>query len=207
MKQVPNQHIDEKRLEAYAMNSLDGDEAASVEEHLLFCETCQDQLETIDRYSAAMRTAAKRVRKEEQEAAARPRVLDWLRDLFQTPIPVWAGAIAMVLIVLAVGVQLHQKPGAPVNVELQANRGASTGTAPAGHALNLQLDNHGITQFAEYRVEIVNSNGGHVWTGTGTWSENAIRATVAKSFRPGIYYVRLLHEGEEPVREYQLVVQ
>ena len=205
MTDETSQHVVEAQLEAYVANSLPEAEVANIEEHLLFCESCQDQVESLERYNRAMRSAALRVTKEEQEAAVEKRDRwAWLR----TPFPVWAGAMAVLLLVVGIGVQQRDaRPGPAVDVELQANRGPSLGTAPAGHALNLRLDNRGIEQAATYRVEIVDSQGKQLWTGTGTWQENEVRTTVSRAFQVGTYYVRLLKQGEEPVREYQLVVQ
>ena len=207
MERDTSKHVEEERLEAYAMHLVAGDELASVEEHLLFCETCQDQLQAVEGYVQAMRSAAMRVIQEEIEAPAVPGAWDRLRALFHGPLPVWCGLVAMAALFPIVTSQLHQRPGAPVNVELQAVRGESTGTAPSGHALRLRLDNHGVRELPAWRIEIVDSVGSRIWTGAGTWSNSAVTAIVPKSFTPGTYYVRLLKEKEDPVREYQLVVQ
>jgi hypothetical protein len=208
MEKESKKHVEEERLEAYAMNLLAGDELASVEEHLLFCETCQGQMQAIERYVLAMHSAALRVRKEEKEARAVSGVWSWLDALFHVPIPIWFGAAAIaILLLLVVNLPRRQRPGAPVDVELQAVRGESTGTALAGHALHLRLDNQGVRYLPAWRVEIVDSEGGRVWTGTGVWSDTVITALVPESFTPGTYYVRLLDDTPDPAREYQLVIQ
>jgi hypothetical protein len=211
MEKEMKKHIEEERLEAYAMQLLAGDELASVEEHLLFCETCQDQLQAVERHVKAMQSAAMRVRKEENEApavsGAYERLRALLRALLHVPIPVWCGVAAMGVLFFMVTVQSRQHPGTPVDVELQAVRGEPTGTAPAGHALRLRLDNHGVEKSSAWHIEIVDSEGSRVWSGTGTWSDTAITAAVSKSFTPGTYFVRLLRETEDTIREYQLVVQ
>ena len=207
MEREIEKHIEEPRLEAYAMHLMAGDELASVEEHLLFCGTCQDQLQSIEGYVKAMRGAALRVIKEENKASAVPGVLERLRTLVHIPVPIWLGGVAMAVLLLMVASQSHPRPGTPVDVELQAVRGESKGTVPAGHALHLRLDNHGVQELPAWRIEIVDSEGSRVWTGTGAWSDTAITAMVSKAFTPGTYYVRLLKEAEDPVREYQLVVE
>jgi hypothetical protein len=108
---------------------------------------------------------------------------------------------------MVVNLPHRQRPGAPVDVELQAVRGESTGTALAGHALHLRLDNQGVRYLPVWRIEIVDSEGARVWTGTGTWSDTVITALVPESFTPGTYYVRLLEDAPDPAREYQLVIQ
>ena len=201
-------HVGEERLEAYAMGTLAEDEVAVVEEHLLFCATCQDRLEELDGYTQAMRGAAKRIREEEVVAPATPGAWGRVREWFHTPAPIWAGALAMLAVILMIGLRLQvQPPGSPVEVELHAIRGASAGTALAGHALRLRLDNRGVAEDAAWRVEIVDEEGTRVWIGTGSWTDSAVLASVDRSFTAGTYFVRLLKEGEDPVREYHLVVQ
>ena len=219
MEQDTKKHVEEERLEAYAMQSMAEDEAAIVEEHLLLCATCMDRLEEIERYQQAMRGAAKRIREEEVQAPVTPGAWDRLQFKFQkwlrTPLPVFAGVVAMAGIILMVGLEVRQREGPagamarlgqPIEVELQATRGASAGTARTGHPLHLHLDTHGVPEKPVWRVEIVDENGSPVWSGSGSRSDNAVIATVEKSLPAATYFVRLVDGGVDPVREYQLVV-
>lgn len=219
-REIP-EHMPEERLEAYAFGSLTPDETEKVEEHLLFCATCQDQLEAVERYTRAMRSAAKRIREETAQAPESPGAWDRVRArlpsaaslgqarLWLHPAPVLTGALAMAAVIFAVSSHLGDRPGAPVEVSLQAIRGESTGTAPAGHALHLRLDGRGVPEIPSWRIEIVDDDGARIWKGLGTTGPDiTITAEVNQSFRPGTYFVRLLKEGQEdPAREYQLVVQ
>jgi hypothetical protein len=210
MENDAKKHVEEQRLEAYAMNALAEDKVAIVEEHLLFCTTCQDRLEAVERYSQAMRCAAKRIREEEVMAPESPGAMEWVRARLHFAVPIWTGALAMAGLIFMVGLQLGERPGPPVDVELQAVRGASTVTALAGHALHLLLDSRGVQDLQVWPIEIVDEDGSRVWNGTGTSRPGAsmsIEATADKAFKPGTYFVRLLKDGEGPVREYQLVVQ
>jgi hypothetical protein len=200
-------HIGEEQLEAYAMHLLAGDELESVEEHLLFCETCQDKLEFAERYVLAMQGAALRVRRE-IKAPAVSGAWSRLQALLHVPIPIWCGAAALcVLLLLVVRLPHSQPPGTPVDVELQAVRGEAAGTALAGHALRLRLANQGVQYSPDWRIEVVDSEGAGVWGGMGAWSDSAITVLVPKSFTPGTYYVRLLKKDRDPAREYQLVIK
>jgi hypothetical protein len=101
-----------------------------------------------------------------------------------------------------------QQTGAPVDVELQAVRGAAEHPAvPAGHALHLKLDSRDIPQAATYPIEIVDSAGAKTWTGTGVRTSDGITATVPLAFPAGTYYVRLLKEGNQSQREFELVIR
>src|SRR3974390_265369 len=123
MEREISRHIGEERLEAYVLHSMDEEETALVEEHLLFCLTCQDQLEAVEGYVRAMTRAAKRIRKEEElRAPAKTGVLEWLRAWFHSPAPIWAGALAATCLILMYGLLPTQKPGPPINVELHATR-------------------------------------------------------------------------------------
>ena len=204
MARENEKHIEEERLEAYAMNQAAGSELENIEEHLLFCETCQDRMQAAERYLLVMRSAAVRVRKEQNK----PGLWIWprIRAMLHAPIPVYFGAAAMAALLLMVSLPVREHPGPPVDVELQAVRGESSGTALAGHALRLRLDNQGVRYSPDWHIEIVDSEGARQWTGTGAWSDNVVTALVPKSFSPGTYYVRLLKDSPDPAREYQLVV-
>lgn len=212
MERRTEKHIEEDRLEAYSASLVAGEELEYIEEHLLLCITCQDRLDTVERYQVAMRSAAMRIREEQQAAPDVTGVVPWFRSLLRVPIPIWAGATAMVALGLVL-VNLPTRrstasPGPPVSVELQAVRGESQGTAPAGHALHLRLDSQGVPDVPVWHIEIVDSEGGKVWTGTGKGSDTFITADVPQAFLPGTYFVRLIKDpGVDPVREFQLLVQ
>jgi len=202
-------HFDEERLELYSLGSSDEEESALIEEHLLWCGPCASKLEEIDRCTRAMRTAATRIREEDRQTAQTPPRWEWLTVWLRHPVPAWGASILVAAgLIVGVGVmQRPQKPGAPVDVTLEALRGEEPGFAQAGHALNLHLDDRGLPETHEYRLEIVDEVGSRVWDGTGTWVGDYLLASVAKSFRPGTYFVRVVKEGSEPLREYKLTVQ
>jgi predicted anti-sigma-YlaC factor YlaD len=54
-------HISKEALEQYAMGTLFGLQLKPVEEHLLTCSACRDQLQAADEYVAAMRSAARKM--------------------------------------------------------------------------------------------------------------------------------------------------
>jgi anti-sigma factor RsiW len=56
------QHVSEDDLERYAMRFLPAPESEQLEEHLLVCQSCRDRLEATDRYVAAMKAAAGKIR-------------------------------------------------------------------------------------------------------------------------------------------------
>jgi hypothetical protein len=53
-----HEHPTEDALELYSLNRIpNGSELDTIEEHLLICRKCQDQLESADKYNTAMRQA------------------------------------------------------------------------------------------------------------------------------------------------------
>ena len=54
-------HPSDDVLEEYALRRLDEAATAEVEEHLLFCEECQDRAEETERYVDAIQTALRRL--------------------------------------------------------------------------------------------------------------------------------------------------
>jgi anti-sigma factor RsiW len=60
-------HIDPETIEKYSMQRLSAKAVASVEEHLLICQVCQEALQASDAYIAAMRTAAADLRQAERK--------------------------------------------------------------------------------------------------------------------------------------------
>ncbi|HEY3836157.1 MAG TPA: hypothetical protein VGL72_06280 [Bryobacteraceae bacterium] len=208
--EINTEHIGEERLEAYAMQLVEGDEAATIEEHLLFCTTCQDELEAVEQYVRAMRRAARRIREEHAHSPVTTGVRDRLRNWLQ--IPGLAGALAtagaaLAALILILGLHVGKRPGPPVDVELQAIRGTQAQVAQSGRAIHLHLDGRGLPEGSTLPIEIVDDGGSRVWRGTGTWSGSMILAAVDRSFRPGTYFVRLMKEGADPIREYLLPVQ
>jgi len=210
MERKPIEHVGEEKLEAYVMNTLAEKELACVEEHLLFCGSCQDQVEELERYTKAMQSAALRIREEKSAMPLFPSVWDRFRGWVPAPLPVFSGALAMLALIVVFGLRSgfyqEDKPGPAVDVELQATRGAAPNIAESGHALHLRLDSRGVEENPAWKIEIVDEHGSKIWTGTGTWSDTWIQASVEKSFRPGSYFVRLLKEHEDVIREYHLVI-
>jgi hypothetical protein len=191
---MPSGHLDEEQLERYSMGATPETELAPVEEHLLICEPCREALGDADSYVNAMRSAAKRLHREEK----RP----WWAFF---PNPAWAGALAAAAVaVLAVGLWFRPGGGGPVAVALESTRGAESSVfapAPAGKVLVLSLDPGDLPLAAAYRVEVVDEGGRRVWQGNTTPAATRLTVTGPR-LRGGHYYVRLYASSGELLREY-----
>ncbi len=58
MRRIPDEHLDEETLEAYALGSLRGARIERAEEHLLICRECLDRLHEVEGFVRAMREAS-----------------------------------------------------------------------------------------------------------------------------------------------------
>jgi len=67
-------HLDAETTEKYSLEQLSARKTAEIETHLLICESCRKAVAASDAYVAAMREAATRVRKTEQNAMPRRHV-------------------------------------------------------------------------------------------------------------------------------------
>jgi hypothetical protein len=188
------EHIEENTLESYAMGNVRGEQADEVERHLLICDTCRSKLNQADAFSRSMKKAAPMLPAEHERS----------RWMWRILMPVCA-ACALLLILVALKFSPFTGNRSPVEVALYSMRGpASEAHAPADRPLLLRPDLGGLTPASRYDLEVVDSNGARVWSGTAiTEGESATVAT--PGLRRGVYFVRISLEGEL-LREYSLTL-
>jgi hypothetical protein len=189
-------HASDELLEQYSMDGSDEPTYQELEEHLLICAGCQDNLAFTDAYRKRMRCAALELR---QAGAQTP----WL---FRLPKPVWA--MAALAVVIAAGSRwplTHAPVAQPALVLLQSNRGAETAlnsSTATAKPFTLILDLTDLPSLPQYRLEIVDVAGRAVFGSSAAPQNNKLRATIAKGLPGGTYYVRVY--GQELLREYAL---
>ena len=198
-------HASDETLESYAMGSLDGPALAKVEEHLLVCPHCQEQLKDADAYITAMRSAAAGLELEDES-----RKEWWTRVSGALTLRRigWAMAIAALLI-LGVALRLSWRSAPSTQalaLVLETNRGSELQRAPAGRPLTLSLDATGLPVLPAYAVEAVDAKGAlqaqfHAVTG-----QSGIKIQLAEGLRRGNYFVRIYSPSRELLREYGLQV-
>lgn len=195
-------HIDDEKLELYALGRMSEADAAAVEEHLLVCRVCQDRLTETDEYTSVMREALSEL------PAARAR-RSWFQRLWPLPKALWvpaAAAAAIAAIVLSVPDQRTPSQ----TVTLVARRAPDQpAAANAGEPLVLQLERGTLGAGRPYRIEIANASGTVVWYGVVTWKAGLPSVHVPRPLGPGTYWVRLydIEPGGEQLREYGLLVR
>jgi anti-sigma factor RsiW len=57
----PARHVSDDLLEPHSLDRLSADELVAVEEHLLVYADCQDRLQRMDEFRAALRAAARKI--------------------------------------------------------------------------------------------------------------------------------------------------
>ena len=192
MKTMPKRHPNEDVFEDYVFDRLSEDKAANFEEHLLICEQCQGTLAKTDEYIQVMKaaTAAYAAGRATPSSTRRSHGLRWN-----------AAAAAILLLTCLTALLSWRTPvGDPHTIALEAYRGApNVAQAPAGQPLDLKIDLTDVRPASGYRVEVVDTSGRRVWFG-GT------PARLTKGLPKGDYWVRLLTENGELLREYALAV-
>jgi anti-sigma factor RsiW len=192
-------HIETEQLERYACGRFGEPAAAEVEEHLLACPACREELAGIDEFVEALRGAV------EAEKPARAKVL--VMRAARRPW-IWAPLAAAAALVLAVGLTYDtgRAPLEPALVVLQPLRDESGTAAERGRPLRLQMEVQGGA--GAHDVEIVDAHGGRVLRASGTVEDGKL-VIAAPGFRSGDYWVRIYPAGErnDIVSEYRLRVR
>lgn len=192
-------HPNEEQLERYAMGRLAEPELAPFEEHLLFCEACQERLEVAEALLPSLRRALREV---EQEPAAEPFWKRWFASAW-TPAPVLAACAA---VMLAVYIWAPSRQVEWQSVRLEAMRGElKPAEAVEGFALELQLNTEGL-EVGPAVVQVVDSQGAPVEAANVAIGRSPLAARIAHPLKPGQYWVRLKSNGSL-LREYSLPVR
>jgi hypothetical protein len=196
-------HASDEALEQYATHSLPEAALAEIEEHLLVCSQCQQQVEEIDAYVSAMRSAAKRLDQEDESRKTYwtrvSRVLTFRRFG-------WAMAVAaLVLGAIALRVS-NKRPVEPFALVLETSRGSGMQHAPAGRRLELSLDTEGLPSFPGYALEDVNESAQLQYQSQVTAEQSVVHASLPAGLRRGTYFVRLYSPARELLREYGLQI-
>ena len=198
-------HASDETLESYAMGSLEGPVLAEVEEHLLVCPHCQEQLKEIDSYVGAMRNAAAGLDlKDESRKEFWARVSGALtfRRIG------WTMAIAALLILgVSLRLGLRSSPSAqPLALVLETNRGSELQRAPSGRPLTFSLDVTGLPVLPAYDVEAVDAKGAVQAQFHAVTAQSGIEIRLAEGLRRGNYFVRIYSPSRELLREYGVQV-
>jgi len=188
-------HLPDETLELYSMGRLSETETEKVEEHLLFCTSCQDLLTQTEDFMRVARIAT-------GELAAEPQTEPWWRRIFAVPMPALA---AVACAMLAIFVLIPRHPGTAV-VDLRAMRGPEApAQAPSNATLTLRLSLKGLEAADPLRAKVADS-AGKIVAESATERSGDLAVGHTGKLAPGSYWVRL-YSGEELLREYGLTVR
>jgi predicted anti-sigma-YlaC factor YlaD len=197
-------HVDEEALDLFCAERLSPEDDLAVRQHLQVCEVCRDRA----RRESSFRKSVQENRdlfREPRKRGSERRGRRFSPDLFLGWRPVLALA-AVIVTMVSLPVWRPAGLAEPVEVTLQAMRGAEGGEAPANRPLRLRLDLTGVRVDAGLSVQVVSRTGRPMGGGAATAEGGFARFVLETPPQAGQYWVRLMR-GETIVREYSLPVR
>jgi hypothetical protein len=181
-------HPTEEELERFLLHHAQEDELDRVETHILACDGCVTRLEQLEVQMAAVKLVLSELEQQPAKAPARAPLAfaNWftIRNLS------WAGAVALLVIMVSFTPRFLSKPDQGVEVSLLATRGSGVTTIPHGKSLRLHLGAEAL-QNGPAEVIIVDGNGLEVWRTTAQVRNEHIEVDAPKLDASGSYYLRL----------------
>lgn len=206
--------LSEQELEAFLHARLSGTTRESIEEHLLYCQSCLDRIEAEESFAASFRAAARRIEVENLRAAysgSPPGRLARLWNRIRRPSGTSLGIVfasAVAILVLLALPALRQSPA--LDVSLVAERGLSAGfssPAPAGRPLRLNLDTTGLP-VTPLRLELAASANRIIARTTVASPAPNLRWDLGRGLGKGNYWVRVYQSKPDTLlREFALIVK
>ena len=197
-------HLTEERIESYSMGKLAEPEFALVEDHLLLCGICQEQVEKMDEFLHAVRGAAKLAKDNP------PTAWDRYRAFFTFhPGSSWAGVSAVAAAVVIFSF-LPFSSSTPQRLALSTIRGSESSVphAKANTPIDLQLDVTELPASPLYTIELVDSGGGIIRNYTNEPKSSKLNVAIGEKLPSGQYWIRLYGNSlkTDLLREYGLKV-
>jgi anti-sigma-K factor RskA len=200
-------HVPEELLVLYISGRLPEQTSGELEEHMLMCESCQAQLDALDEHLRVGAQAAREIRGEQKKLkGARGSFWRW-----NGPTIAWAAVAAVVVCAAAPSFfrRGEQLSVASTEVSLNASRGGSqtlVSHAQAGNIV-LNIDLLELPNQTSYHLQLVDRSGRQIWAGTGTNTQQHIRAAIPNPLASGQYWVRIFGQGGAQLREFGLEVE
>jgi hypothetical protein len=200
MNEPYREHPCEEALERFLLNMSSKEELEGLEPHVLACESCIDQLETLETQIAATRLALQRLEAQRMSRRSVER-FSGLKSWFTIP-RLSFGAASAVAAAVAIFFSI------PSDVSLTAYRGTETAIVSEGRPLHMHLNAAGLNS-GNIAVELANHEGSIVWNGTSVVRHDTVDVTLPRLTQSGTYFLRLYsapQPGTEGVllREYAL---
>ena len=211
MNLAQERHIAYDSIERYAMGKLADRQTVGLEEHLLWCESCREQLQQVDEFLHAFRLAAARLERDGRLPAGTSRG-DRMRGFFGWAVPLpLAGILTAAILTLVLLAPGPKPPAGTAALSLTAMRDGSPNskvTVASGMKLDLKLDLRGLPPAPRYDVEIAGERGNPLWRSQAQPSGDTLRVLTGRSLPSGSHWVRIyLPGGRELLREFGLQVR
>ena len=207
-------HAPEECLERYAMRSMSETEAESLEDHLMFCQQCQEALASVEAFQLVARQASRQVKRESAHTTMRES--NWIRlsrflGVSQHPgkrSPSWLAMPAAGIALAGLAIFLAMPAPRDVayrQVRLEARRGVEAGVVRSDKPLEIQLNLTGLAETSGFRVDVVTAQGETIDRTQAEPSGDVITVRLKSKLTPGQYWVRVHASGsEETLREFSL---
>lgn len=189
-------HLSEDRLELYALGRVPDEKIPEIEEHLLVCADCREQLDEIGDFGASMREALRTT-----PVPAERSFFEFLRK----PAFSLAVAAALLAVVVAVVTRARSNVAPLATLQLTALRGNMPETAPA-KAVDLIVTD-APQEGGPFHIELVDVNGAQIWSGTANSIPGGAEAKIQRQVTDGAYFVRLYDSSGRMIHEYGFKVR
>lgn len=197
-----NGHATAEQLEEYSFGRLGENQLERIEEHLLVCQRCQEELEALDSFRSNLRAAMESPAREIPVQASR-RQPRWGSGAFSTP---WAAAAMLGVLTLGVGVAWQQVsgPDRTVVLELDAQRGVETSALDRDATVEMRLANSGIADGEAATIEVIDATGAILSSQEASWQADKLVVTAERGLSERARYLRVRDSQGRLVREYML---
>lgn len=187
MNESYREHPNEEALERFLLNMSPEDEIESVETHVLACESCIDQLETLETQIAMTRLALQGLQARQNVKSSVSAFSRW-KSWLTTPRLSFAatGAVAAAAALLF---------SIPRDVTITANRGTEAAIVSEGRPIHLHLNAAGLNS-GPVAIELADNKGSIVWKGTSVIRHDTIDFTLPRLTKSGSHYLRLYSPGQ-----------
>jgi len=202
-----NAHGTDAQLELYALGRLPESDLAALEEHLLVCARCREQLDGLRDFVLGVReAAAPSGTLSAPRAAVTSAGLNMnsrLASFFRRP----AVSMGLAFVVLLLGLAIFSKRNQVVSVAaLQLTARGAMPVADPARSIDLKLaDAPG--EGGPFRVEVVNAADATVWANLAESTPSGVELRVPIPVSSGDYFVRLYSASGAMLREYRFRIR
>jgi hypothetical protein len=199
-----NFHGTQDQLELYALGRLPDSDLPKLEEHLLVCTTCREELKGTEDFALGMREAPVKDVKDVRDvkiAAPQTGRMGWgWASFLRRPAFSMAFAFIALLVVLGVFSNGRAKFAPSASLQLTAMRGEMPVTV-AAREFDLTLSD-GPRVGGPFRIEVLNDMGASIWGGLAESGPAGVQFKLTQRLPQGDYFVRLYSVSGQVLHEY-----